>query len=192
MFDIGEIDIEGVLAYQVRHPAKAFLRSQKVHVVQGEEALSHQEPLFLDSLTTYQIKDHLIKQLVADENKANGGDTTAESSTPILMYQKIMPAGVARQTTLPNQQQKLQQQCLEFKEQLIANGFGENIVPNEDGAEGTTGLQLLTPTAEHPVQIELANLLNSINNESKSQADIGREVETLLKFLPKAAIRLCL
>ncbi|MGP5009850.1 exodeoxyribonuclease V subunit gamma [Psychrobacter glacincola] len=185
VFDIGEIDIEGVLAYQVRHPAKAFLRSQKVHVVQGEEALSHQEPLFLDSLTTYQIKDHLIKQLVADENKANGGDTTAESSTPILMYQKIMPAGVARQTTLPNQQQKLQQQCLEFKEQLIANGFGENIVPNEDGAEGTTGLQLLTPTAEHPVQIELANLLNSINNESKSQADI-EEVETLLKFLPKA------
>ncbi|WP_201560951.1 exodeoxyribonuclease V subunit gamma [Psychrobacter sp. NC44] len=185
VFDIGEIDIEGVLAYQVRHPAKAFLRSQKVHVVQGEEALSHQEPLFLDSLTTYQIKDHLIKQLVADESKANGGDTTAESSTPILMYQKIMPAGVARQTTLPNQQQKLQQQCLEFKEQLIANGFGENIVPNEDGAEGTTGLQLLTPTAEHPVQIELANLLNSINNESKSQADI-EEVETLLKLLPKA------
>ncbi|WP_296274520.1 exodeoxyribonuclease V subunit gamma [Psychrobacter sp. UBA6730] len=185
VFNIGEIDIEGALAYQVRHPAKAFLRSQKVHVVQGEEALSHQEPLFLNSLTTYQIKDHLIKQLVADENKANGGDTTAESSTPILMYQKIMPAGVARQTTLPNQQQKLQQQCLEFKEQLIANGFGENIVPNEDGAEGTTGLQLLTPTAEHPVQIELANLLNSINNESKSQADI-EEVETLLKLLPKA------
>lgn len=184
VFDIGEIDIEGVLAYQVRHPAKAFLRSQKVHVVQGEEALSHQEPLFLDSLTTYQIKDHLIKQLVADENKANGGDTTAESSTPILMYQKIMPAGVARQTTLPNQQQKLQQQCLEFKEQLIANGFGENIVPNEDGIEGTTGLQLLTPTAEHPVQVELKNTLNNTDSGLNSQTDI-KEIEALLKLLPK-------
>ncbi|WP_279378877.1 exodeoxyribonuclease V subunit gamma [Psychrobacter sp. JCM 18903] len=32
VFNIGEIDIEGVLAYQVRHPAKAFLRAQKVHV----------------------------------------------------------------------------------------------------------------------------------------------------------------
>ncbi|MGM8900877.1 exodeoxyribonuclease V subunit gamma, partial [Psychrobacter sp. 1Y4] len=61
VFNIGEIDVEGMLVYQVRHPAKAFLRSQKVHVVQGEEAMAHQEPLFLDHLTTYQIKDHLIK-----------------------------------------------------------------------------------------------------------------------------------
>lgn len=181
VFNIGEIDIEGVLAYQVRHPAKAFLRSQKVHVVQGEEALSHQEPLFLDSLTTYQIKDHLIKQLVADENKANGGDTTAESSTPILMYQKIMPAGVARQTTLPNQQKKLQQQCVEFKEQLIANGFDESSILDEGGADSATVLQLLTPTAEHPVQIELNNILGNIDNYSKDQTGM----ETLFKLLPK-------
>ncbi|MCG3872072.1 exodeoxyribonuclease V subunit gamma [Psychrobacter sp. Ps7] len=181
VFNIGEIDVEGVLAYQVRHPAKAFLRSQKVHVVQGEEALSHQEPLFLDSLTTYQIKDHLIKQLVADENKANGGDTTAESSTPILMYQKIMPAGVARQTTLPNQQKKLQQQCVEFKEQLIANGFDESSILDEGGADSATVLQLLTPTAEHPVQIELNNILSNIDNDSKDQTGM----ETLLKLLPK-------
>ena len=186
LFNIGEIDIEGALAYQVRHPAKAFLRSQKVHVVQGEETLSQQEPLFLDSLTTYQIKDHLIKQLVTDETKANGINTATQSTTPILMYQKIMPAGVARQTTLPNQQQKLQQQCLEFKEQLIANDFGENIVPHEDGIEGTTGadLQLLTPTAEYPVQIELKNILNNTDNNSNNQTDI-EEVETLLKLLPK-------
>ncbi|WP_440464305.1 exodeoxyribonuclease V subunit gamma [Psychrobacter sp. ASPA161_6] len=174
VFNIGEIDIEGVLAYQVRHPAKAFLRSQKVHVVQGEEALSHQEPLFLNSLTTYQIKEHLIKQLVTDESK-NNSNAAAETTTPILMYQKIMPAGIARQTTLPNQQQKLQQQCLEFKEQLMANGFGENIVPNEDGIEGTTGLQLLTPTAEHPVKIELATVLTDVKDK-----------KTLLKLLPKS------
>ncbi|WP_201606097.1 exodeoxyribonuclease V subunit gamma [Psychrobacter sp. JCM 18903] len=184
VFNIGEIDIEGVLAYQVRHPAKAFLRAQKVHVVQGEEALSHQEPLFLNSLTTYQIKEHLIKQLVTDESK-NNSNAAAETTTPILMYQKIMPAGVARQTTLPNQQQKLQQQCLEFKEQLIANGFGENIVPNEDGIEGTTGLQLLTPTAEHPVQIELAVLLNRVNNESSNETDM-MGMGALLILLPKA------
>ena len=186
IFNVGEIDIEGVLAYQVRHPAKAFLRSQKVHVVQGEEALSHQEPLFLNSLTTYQIKDHLIKQLVADETKANGGDTTAETTTPILMYQKIMPAGVARQTTLPNQQKKLQQQCLEFKEQLIANGFDESSILNESKADSSSVLQLLTPTAEHPVQIELKNILSSTNNESKHQTNIDIDgMETLLKLLPK-------
>jgi len=184
VFNIGEIDIEGVLAYQVRHPAKAFLRSQKVHVVQGEEALSQQEPLFLNSLTTYQIKDHLIKQLVADETKANGGDTTAETTTPILMYQKIMPAGVARQTTLPNQQKKLQQQCLEFKEQLIANGFNESSILNEGEADSAIILQLLTPTAEHPVQIELKNILSSTDNESSNQTNI-EGIETLFKLLPK-------
>ncbi|GAF59516.1 LOW QUALITY PROTEIN: exodeoxyribonuclease V gamma chain [Psychrobacter sp. JCM 18902] len=183
IFNIGEIDVEGALAYQVRHPAKAFLRAQKVHVYQGEEALSHQEPLFLNSLTTYQIKEHLIKQLVTDESK-NNSNAAAETTTPILMYQKIMPAGVARQTTLPNQQQKLQQQCWNLKSQLIANGFGENIVPNEDGIEGTTGLQLLTPTAEHPVQIELKNILNNTDNGSNSQTDIN-EIEALLKLLPK-------
>ncbi|MEK6200742.1 MAG: exodeoxyribonuclease V subunit gamma [Psychrobacter sp.] len=184
IFNIGEIDIEGVLAYQVRHPAKAFLRSQKVHVVQGEEALSQQEPLFLDSLTTYQIKDHLIKQLVTDEAKKNDSDAAAESTTPILMYQKIMPAGVARQTTLPNQQKKLQQQCLEFKEQLMANGFDESSILNESGADVATVLQLLTPTAEHPVQIELKNILSSTDNESSNQTNI-EGIETLFKLLPK-------
>ncbi|MBA6244823.1 MULTISPECIES: exodeoxyribonuclease V subunit gamma [Psychrobacter] len=184
IFNIGEIDIEGALAYQVRHPAKAFLRSQKVHVVQGEEALSHQEPLFLDSLTTYQIKDHLIKQLVTDENKKNGSDAANETTTPILMYQKIMPAGVARQTTLPNQQKKLQQQCLEFKEQLIANGFDESSILNESKADSSSVLQLLSPTAEHPVQIELKNILSSTDNESSNQTNI-EDIETLLKLLPK-------
>ena len=184
IFNIGEIDIEGALAYQVRHPAKAFLRSQKVHVVQGEEVLSQQEPLFLDSLTTYQIKDHLIKQLVTDENKKNDSSAAAETTTPILMYQKIMPAGVARQTTLPNQQKKLQQQCLEFKEQLIANGFDERSILNEGGGSSTTALQLLTPTAEHPVQIELKNILSSTDNESSNQTNI-EGIETLLKLLPK-------
>ena len=185
VFNIGEIDIEGVLAYQVRHPAKAFLRSQKVHVVQGEEALSHQEPLFLNSLTTYQIKDHLIKQLVADETKKDDSNAAAETITPILMYQKIMPAGVARQTTLPNQQKKLQQQCLEFKEQLMANGFDESSILNEGEADSAIILQLLTPTAEHPVQIELKNILSSTDNESSNQTNI-EGIETLLKLLPKS------
>jgi len=184
IFNIGEIDIEGALAYQVRHPAKAFLRSQKVHVVQGEEALSQQEPLFLDSLTTYQIKDHLIKQLVTDENKKNDSDAADKTTTPILMYQKIMPAGVARQTTLPNQQKKLQQQCLEFKEQLMANGFDESSILNESTADISSVLQLLTPTAEYPVQIELKNILNNTDNDSKDQTDI-EGIETLLKLLPK-------
>lgn len=160
VFNIEEIDVEGVLTYQVRHPAKAFLRTQKVHVVQGEEAMAHQEPLFLDNLTTYQIKEYLINELASDAAN-NSTDSTATQDSPILMYQKIMPAGVARQTTLPNQKQKLQQQCQEFKEQLVANGLDDAQILE---ASEIGGLQLLTPTTEHPVQLELATVLNHADN----------------------------
>lgn len=172
VFNIGEIDVEGGLAYQVRHPAKAFLRTQKVHVVQGEQAMAHQEPLFLDSLTSYQIKEHLIHEMATDADKNMG--QTAEPNSQILMYQNIIPAGVARQTTIPNQKQKLQQQCLEFKEQLITNGFDDaaKVNINNDGEEDSI-LQLLTPTTEHPVQIEPVAVLNRTDNDS------------LLKLLPK-------
>ncbi|MGP5201844.1 exodeoxyribonuclease V subunit gamma [Psychrobacter aquimaris] len=178
VFNIGEIDIEGMLVYQVRHPAKAFLRTQKVHVVQGEEAMAHQEPLFLDHLTTYQIKDYLIKEMAVAT-----ADNTTQQDSSTLMYQKIIPAGVARQTTLPNQQQKLQQQCLEFEEELIANGFGERVVFNESMTNDTAGLQLLTPTIEKPIELsDLATVLNHVNNNSNSQID----TDAWLKFLPKS------
>ncbi len=177
VFNIEEIDVEGALAYQVRHPAKAFLRTQKVHVVQGEEAMANQEPLFLDNLTTYQIKAHLLHELASDAAN-NHVDTTAKQDHPILMYQKIMPAGVARQTTLPNQQQKLQQQCQEFKEQLVANGL-DNDLDNAQLVDGNgiSGLQLLTPTIEHPVQLALASVLTDASNEA--------DYTSLLKLLPK-------
>ena len=179
VFDIHEIDIEGILTYQVRHPAKAFLRSQEVHMVQGEEAMAYQEPLFLDHLNAYKIKEHLINTLANDATDMNAddmnaddmnADNSAQQNNQILMYQNIMPAGVARQTTLPNHQQKLQQQCMEFKEQLIANDLDEINGLDEQDA---TVLQLLTPTTEHPIQIELAAVLNDTDNES------------LLQLLPK-------
>ncbi|MBO1531683.1 exodeoxyribonuclease V subunit gamma [Psychrobacter sp. F1192] len=162
VFDIGEIDVEGVLAYQVRHPAKAFLRTQKVYMIQGEEARERQEPLFLDHLTTYQIKEYLINEMAngADADTAEHGE---QNNSSVLMYQKLMPAGIARQTTLPNQQQKLQQQCIDFKEQLINNGVDQRIATTEPSAnqpDERVGLKLLTPTMEHPVQIELATMLS--------------------------------
>ena len=179
LFDIGEIDVEGVLAYQVRHPAKAFLRTQEVHIVQGEEAMANQEPLFLDSLSTYQIKDYLIHEManasVANQSdsldsldKLDNSESQAEAEsqvTPVLMYQKIMPAGVARHTTLPNQHEKLQQQCKAFKEQLIVNGI--------ELQESDTDLPIITLIIEHPVQVELASVFNQKGDS------------TLLSFLPK-------
>ncbi|BBI67897.1 hypothetical protein PKHYL_20880 [Psychrobacter sp. KH172YL61] len=83
---------------------------------------------------------------------------------------------------MPNQQQQLQQQCLEFEEQLITNGFGECVVPNAGRTEDMPALHLLTPTAEHPVQIELAAILNRVNSDANSQID----TDAWLKILPKS------
>ncbi|MGM8885505.1 exodeoxyribonuclease V subunit gamma [Psychrobacter sp. 1U2] len=185
LFNIHEIDVEGVLAYQVRHPAKAFLRSQEVHVVQGEQAKAQQEPLFLDGLTNYQITDYLINALAINAANANT-DTQSNDPTMLaspndstLMYQKIMPAGIARQTTLVNEQQKLQQQCLEFQEQLFANGFGDTDELNKEAKGKAKSFQLLTPTTEHPIRIELATILNCTDKEPDSYN------ESLLSVLPK-------
>ena len=189
VFDIGEIDIEGGLVYQVRHPAKAFLRTQKVHVVQGEEAMAHQEPLFLDNLTTYQIKEHLIQALVADATEPNGGNAAIENANVTMMYQKMIPAGVARQTTIPNQKQKLQQQCAEFREQLIANGFdGFDSFDMDSGYKeisASNGLQLLTPTIEKPIEIrEVAAVLNASHHQADSDLDHQATTEAWRKLLP--------
>ncbi|MGP9492829.1 exodeoxyribonuclease V subunit gamma [Psychrobacter sp. AOP7-B1-24] len=186
VFNIGEIDVEGALVYQVRHPANAFLRNQKVHVVQGEEAMALQEPLFLNNLTAYHIKEYLINNLAAHtavNNTAinhtddkNTADNRADQSRQLLTYQSIIPAGVARQTTIPNQQQKLQQQCMEFKEQLVANGFAE-------AANHTDGLQLLTPTTEHPVQIALATVLSHADSASNADnVSLLKRLPTLVKI----------
>ncbi len=188
LFDIAEIDVEGVLAYQVRHPAKAFLRAQEVHVVQGEQALAQQEPLFLDSLTTYQINEHLIRTLTVnatDEQTDHSIEQhSIEQDNSILRYQKIMPAGVARHTTLHNQQQKLQQQCQEFKEQLINNGFDMHkaVSEAEQKHQQSKNVSLLTPTTEHPVQIELAEVMERMCNDNESAST--QDTALLLKLLP--------
>lgn len=189
IFNIGEIDIEGGLVYQVRHPAKAFLRTQKVHVVQGEAAMAHQEPLFLDNLTTYQIKEHLIQSLVADATASSESKTAVENTHSTMMYQKMIPAGVARQTTIPNQKQKLQQQCMEFKEQLIANGFdGFDSFDMGNGyseVSNSNGLQLLTPTIEKPIEIrEVATVLNASHHQAESDSDCQITAEVWRKLLP--------
>ena len=196
LFDIHEIDVEGVLAYQVRHPAKAFLRAQEVHVMQGEQARAQQEPLFLDGLSNYQITDHLINELAtstvytnpdsysdnSEHNSANF-ELDAQASYSTLMYQKIMPAGIARQTTLVNERQKLQQQCLEFQEQLMANGFANTDVLLARVEGKSSVLRLITPTTEHPVRVELATVFNSDLNSADKEP--GSQHESLLRLLPK-------
>lgn len=131
-FEIGQVDMQS-LYYQVRHPAKHFLREQQVHVVLPEDEMAHQEPLSLSGLSAYTVNTQLLDELNKDNNE------TAVKSLSKLLYDPVMPAGVARQSTLQYQQLKLQQQCQAFAEQLSSLGID---------AQNNASRFLLTPCAE--------------------------------------------
>ncbi|WP_019672960.1 exodeoxyribonuclease V subunit gamma [Psychrobacter lutiphocae] len=185
VFDIEEVDIDEVLVYQVRHPAKAFLRAQQVHIVQGEASIASQEPLFLNSLSTYQINDHLINKLAMD-SKASADEFDVDNDDEHLIYQKIMPAGVARQTTLSNQQQKLLQKCEEFKDQLIKNE--SDAQPLMDLIQSIDHPFLLTATKEVPVRLDIKQLFSDIEGDNAESHDVDESdnKENWLSLLPKS------
>ncbi len=168
LFDVHEIDIEGALLYQVRHPAKAFLREQMVHVVQGEAEMAQQEPLALDGLTAYQIHEYLIGELSMQSIAAVNAKDVADKKSGYqkIVYQQVMPAGIARKTTLSNQQQKLQQQCAQFAEQLAGCGiaiaasgeFDTDVAENSLSKSDASTLSLITPTTERAIQIDITSL----------------------------------
>lgn len=72
-------------------PAQHFLRSQQISVTMGEDAIDTIEPLTLDALTEYAIRNHLL---------ADTAHSTSEpSSLPPenkLLFDHLLPAGVAK------------------------------------------------------------------------------------------------
>lgn len=205
IFAIEQIDIQS-LVFQVRHPAKQFLREQQVFIAKGEEMLSRQEPLSLDGLSRYQINDELLKQLHADKPNPNpSGDSSHSADSPLkdndllddndkaqdftqgfdgiqaLMYQGVMPAGVARHTTLSYQLTLMQSQCEDFKAQLkaqhidIDGSMGQTTKkttknPTEtisgDNGPLSDALGLLTPVQEVTQDINLAEVFESLLAQS--------------------------
>ncbi|MGO1742700.1 exodeoxyribonuclease V subunit gamma [Psychrobacter celer] len=138
-FEISQVDMQ-YLHYQVRHPAKHFLREQQVHVVLPEDEMAHQEPLSLSGLSAYEVNKQLLDELNKDSDVDNSSaDNHTTHSVSKLLYDPVMPAGVARQSTLQYQQLKLQQQCREFAEQLSALGIDTHRSGNN---------ALLTPCTE--------------------------------------------
>ncbi len=165
--DITQVDMQH-LYYQVRHPAKHFLKEQQVHIVLPTEEASQQEPLALSGLGAYAVNKQLLTDLAvkndeADENKAdenngiNARAKTAQNEPRLngLLYNPVMPAGVARQATLHYQQLKLSQQCQDFAEQLAASGIEVESFVNINGDESWQASisQLLTPCAETMITV---------------------------------------
>lgn len=152
-FEINQVDMQS-LYYQVRHPAKHFLREQQVHVVLPADEMAHQEPLSLSGLSAYEVNSQLLDELNKDSNKDS--DAASIKSLSKLLYDPVMPAGVARQSTLQYQQLKLQQQCQEFAEQLSSLG-----IEAHSGASRV----LLTPCAETMTTV----MTPDINRQGKLQ-----------------------
>lgn len=146
-FDISQVDMQN-LYFQVRHPAKYFLRMQQVHVVLPEDERSHQEPLSLSGLSAYQVNTELLDALNKDRDVIGDKDNATKGINKLL-YDQVMPAGVARQSTLTYQQLKLQKQCQEFAEQLAALGID---TPIDDSRS------LLTPCAETMVTVDTPDI----------------------------------
>ena len=183
-FDISQVDMQH-LYYQVRHPAKHFLRTQQVHVVLPEDEMSHQEPLSLSGLSAYHVNSHLLDAL----NKDVINKSTTDKGVNKLLYDQVMPAGVARQSTLLYQQLKLQKQCQEFAEQLAALGIDIDI--NDNGS-------LLTPCAETMVtvdtpdinpqgQLQIKGIVPLSSQHSQKSANEPSSPALWLNILPNSA-----
>lgn len=159
-FDIAQVDMQQ-LYYQVRHPAKHFLRTQQVHVVLPEDEMAHQEPLSLSGLSAYEVNT----QLLAELHQSNLATQSASSKEPLsqLLYAPVMPAGVARQSTLHYQQLKLQQQCQEFAAQLSELGIeAHNNRAKSNGNDNDNGNEsnhtLLTPCTETMTTVDTPDI----------------------------------
>lgn len=183
IFAIEQIDIQS-LSWQVRHPAKQFLREQQVLITQGEEMLSRQEPLALDNLTRYQINDELLKQLHRQASKQpskNNHDNPGVFSIDdlqVLLYKDVMPAGVARHTTLTHQLTLIESQCQAFKTQLERHNIefasiGPVDEASEESAEAEQAMSLLTPTQEVATDVDLSALFQTLSEQTLSSASLS-------------------
>jgi exodeoxyribonuclease V gamma subunit len=175
VFAIEQVDIQSLL-WQVRHPAKQFLREQQVLITQSEASLLRQEPLSLDGLTRYQIDDELLKHLQLMES-ANSEDSAStdqagtiptESNIQALVYKKVMPAGVARQTTLKHQLSKLQRQCDDFKAQLQKLNIAIDSRATTD-SDSSPAVSLLTPTQEVITEVDLQRVFTAWANTANQE-----------------------
>lgn len=179
IFALERIDIQS-LVWQVRHPAKQFLREQQVLIAKGEEMLSRQEPLALDNLSRYQINDALLKQLHSKSSRQQHQkedshlDGFSFDAMQALVYQDVMPAGVARHTTLAHQLALIKSQCEAFKAQLQQQDIElPSNSATEDGKDDNAELEqatgLLTPTQEVLTDINLPEVLETLFVESLSK-----------------------
>ncbi|TXD97811.1 exonuclease V subunit gamma [Psychrobacter frigidicola] len=183
-FDVTHVDMQ-YLYLQVRHPAKHFLKKQQVHIVLPAEDTVYQEPLSLSSLDAYTINAQLLSDMhgntATDSNHTGSNDIESDNKQAQqlsrLLYDPVMPAGVARQSTLNYQQLKITEQYREFAEQLLKMGI--DVKPshntNIDMQATEQCFTLLTPCAEKMIRVHAPemNAQGQLNIKGIVPIDIG-------------------
>ena len=163
-FDVAHIDMP-YLYLQVRHPAQHFLKEQQVHIVLPAEDTVYQEPLSLSSLDAYTVNAQLLSGLYTATNDNDNSENINQQTAQInrLLYDPVMPAGVARQSTLNYQQLKITEQCREFSEELLTMGIQVNRhftldADDIDIESAEICLTLLTPCAEKMISVHAPDM----------------------------------
>lgn len=177
------------LYQQVRHPAKHFLRQQQVHMVTAHDEKARQEPLSLSALSAYHVNAELLAQLArdhdSDDNHVNHGDH--------LLYDPLLPAGVARRTSLTYRSRQIEQQCRNFMTQLRAQNITIAAVDSltQTGSTKESCAALLTPCRERligiPVREGDTQHQLSIKGVVPSRHEGHPEASLWLNVLPNSA-----
>lgn len=169
------------LVRQVRHPAECFLRKQNIKTFDREDELSRQEPLSLNGLTKYQVKEQLLGQLT------NQSDTSLDE----IFYSSLLPAGVARHTTIFNEEKEIQLQIDEFIQNLKESNYAHELVSYSDTNNKST--KILTKCHEtskilyiYPFGLEHEIQLKGQVPKSQSN-QFGLESTIWISLLPNTA-----
>ena len=162
-----QIDVQQ-LYYQVRHPAKHFLKEQRVHIVLPNEDTIYQEPLSLSGLGAYSINEQLLSEMHSHTDITDTTDTTIPKSNSLsnikkIQYKKEIPAGSKRQSTIKNQHEIIENTYQDFKEQLKQIGIK---------IENSNESSLITACNEK---------LTSINIENQTQLQVKGSVPSETK-----------
>ncbi|WP_199508809.1 MULTISPECIES: exodeoxyribonuclease V subunit gamma [unclassified Psychrobacter] len=169
---------------QVRHPMKHFLKAQNIHIVESVAEGATQEHLSLSPLHAYQINQQL---LLSEASSAQD-----VSSIQPLLYDAIMPAGVARYSSLDYQQQRIKRQCQNFYQALLEAGIH---IPTQQNSLSKLEIQTKAPTWLTPCSEQII-VLNDNNTRIALKGDIpsGSTDDTIhnppklwLKVLPNTA-----
>lgn len=101
------------LSTQVNHTGKLYLRHNQVNISQYDDESTVLEPLKLNGLSNYALNDSLIEYLPQLLNINNTDDKIKPNYSKEIesfLFSPVLPAGIARQTTLTNAHKNLLQQ----------------------------------------------------------------------------------